>query len=242
VVQLLTAAADLGLQTPLLTQLEVLMQVTNAVLTCSSLDYVHCYAVAHKYRAEDGEPSSRYVAMTSDARVREDMQHAVWKLDTLPAGAWLVMLLTRVLFLAVLAMSLCWLQITYLQVGALAVTGAWSPSPLKSDAVRVGAQFRSEVHSLIQAVTTGQFTQQDLAAASQLLANVASQRDDAASLQFGDEEDGGMDAEGPSGSSSSGNARVLMDLLLRRPMGEVLLSYAAVPNSSWGPNETEYGT
>jgi hypothetical protein len=137
-----------------------------------------------------------------------------------------------------------WLQITYLQVGALAVTGAWSPSPLKSDAVRVGAQFRAEVQSLIQAVNTGQFTQQDLAAASQLLANVASQRDDAAALQFGEEgnqEDGGMEAEGPS-SSSSGNARVLMDLLLRRPMGEVLLSYAAVPNSSWGPGETEYGT
>lgn len=142
------------------------------------------------------------------------------------------------------ATSLCWLQITYLQVGALAVTGAWSPSPLKSDAVRVGAQFRSEVQSLIQAVTNSQFTQQDLAAASQLLANVASQRGDAASLQFGeegDQEDGGMEAKRPSSSSSSGNARVLMDLLLRRPMGEVLLSYAAVPNSSWGPGETEYG-
>ena len=33
-----------------------------------------------------------------------------------------------------------------------------------------------------------------------------------------------------------------MDRLLRRPLGEVLLSYAAVTNSSWGPGETEYGT
>lgn len=149
-------------------------------------------------------------------------------------------------------------QITYLQVGASSVAGAWSSSPLKSDAVRVGALFRSEVDRILQAAAAGQFTQRDLAAAPQLLADVAGQQaagplqvdriPPAAALQEGcgggGEGDGSqmMDESAGGGGEGDGNARVFMDWLLRQPLGEVLLSYAAVPNSSWAPGETEYGT
>lgn len=142
-------------------------------------------------------------------------------------------------------------QITYLQVGASSVAGAWSSSPLKSDAVRVGALFRSEVDRILQAAAAGQFTQRDLAAAPQLLADVAAQQA-AGPLQpppaafqegCGGEGDGQMmDVSTEGAGEGDGNARVLMDWLLRQPLGEVLLSYAAVPNSSWAPGETEYGT
>lgn len=168
------------------------------------------------------------------------------------------------------------MQITYLQVGASAVTGAWgSNSQLKSDAIRVGSLFRAEVQPLLQAVAAGQYTQQELATASQLLANVLTGQPDPqppkqfdAEIEEGD--DGGGDAAGEGamevergsqaggwvfgggGSSISsgsggraggtaGGARVLMDQLLRRPLGEVLLSYAAATGSSWAPGETEYG-
>lgn len=143
------------------------------------------------------------------------------------------------------------LQITYLQAGASSVKAAWGSSALKSDAIRVGAQFRAEVQPLLQSIAAGQFTQQDLAAASQLLADVAGQQTGPLpppSLgEQGDgedegAEDGGMEVEGSGGGRDEGAARVLMDWLLRRPLGEVLLSYAVVPNSSWSPGETEYGT
>jgi hypothetical protein len=135
------------------------------------------------------------------------------------------------------------------------VAGAWSSGPLKSDAIRVGALFRSEVSRILQAAAAGQFTQRDLAAAPQLLANVAGQQAGAGPLAppapFQDGyagEDGSSqmmtDAASAGGAADEGggNARVLMDWLLRQPLGEVLLSYAAVPNSSWGPGEAEYGT
>jgi hypothetical protein len=149
-----------------------------------------------------------------------------------------------------LLLLLLLLKITYLQAGASSVTAAWSSSSLKSDAIRVGAQFRAEVQPLLQSIAAGQFTQQDLAAASQLLADVAGQQTGplpppSPRQQRGGEDEGtedvGMEVEGSGSCRDEGAARVLMDWLLRRPLGEVLLSYAAVPNSSWSPGETEYG-
>lgn len=104
----------------------------------------------------------------------------------------------------------------------------------------------------MQAAAAGQFSQCDLAAAPQLLADVAGQQA-AGPLQpppaafqegCGGGQDGNqmMDASTGGAGEGDGNARVLMDWLLRQPLGEVLLSYAAVPNSSWAPGETEYGT
>lgn len=138
-------------------------------------------------------------------------------------------------------------QITYLQVGASSVTGAWSSNPLKSDSIRVGALFRAEVQRILQALSAGQFTQRDLAAVPQLLANVVGQQSGLLpppsinQTSHDGQETGAMDAEGGD-DATDGKARILMDMLLRKPLGEVLLSYAAVPNSSWGPGPTEYGT
>lgn len=99
-------------------------------------------------------------------------------------------------------------QITYLQVGASAVTGAWGSTPLKSDAIRVGALFRQEIQPLLQAAAAGQFTQQDIEVAPQLLADVTMQQGrgnwDApltAAAKHGDQ--GGMDVE-PDGRDEGG--------------------------------------
>jgi len=127
------------------------------------------------------------------------------------------------------AVLCCAVQITYVQLGAAAVTGTWSSPSLKSDGIRVGALFRAEVSPLTQAVTAGQFSPQDLAAASQLLADVITQRQGAVV--------GDMEVEG----GGDGAARVLMDQLLRRPFGEVLMCYAAATGSCWAAGETEYG-
>lgn len=132
-------------------------------------------------------------------------------------------------------------QIVYLQLGASAVTRTWSSPQLKSDAVHVGALLRAELQPLTHAVAAGQYSRDDIAASSQLLADqfTASEGGAAAGDDGMEVAMGGGGAGG--GDGNDGAARVLMDHLMRQPFGEVLLSFAAVTGSSWAPGETEYG-
>ncbi|KAF8066207.1 LIP1P [Scenedesmus sp. PABB004] len=63
------------------------------------------------------------------------------------------------------------LQVAYLQLGASAVTGAWGPAALTTDALSVAAGFRAEVAPLLDAAAAGQYGLADLQAACDQLAD-----------------------------------------------------------------------
>uniref|UniRef100_A0A383VTA8 Uncharacterized protein n=1 Tax=Tetradesmus obliquus TaxID=3088 RepID=A0A383VTA8_TETOB len=128
------------------------------------------------------------------------------------------------------------LQVTYLQLGASAITGAWGPPSLTADALSVAAQLRTEVQPLLAAAAVGEYSLADLRAACGILADPDAPRGIAAA----DEDDEEMDTDvGADGSGVRGS--VLVDALYGRPFGEVLLGYSAVTPWSWGAGETQYG-
>jgi hypothetical protein len=61
--------------------------------------------------------------------------------------------------------------VTYLQLGASAVTGAWGPPSLTADALSVAAQLRTEVQPLLAAAAAGEYSLADLRAACGILAD-----------------------------------------------------------------------
>ncbi|WIA34108.1 hypothetical protein OEZ86_012479 [Tetradesmus obliquus] len=128
------------------------------------------------------------------------------------------------------------LQVTYLQLGASAITGAWGPPTLTADALSIAAQLRTEVQPLLAAAAAGEYSLADLRAACRILADPDAPRGIAAA----DEDDEEMDTDG--GADGGGvRGSVLVDALYGRPFGEVLLGYAAVTPWSWGAGETQYG-
>lgn len=148
-------------------------------------------------------------------------------------------------------------QVSYLQLGAVAVTGAWGPAGQKADSLSVSAQFRAEVAPLLDAAASGEFCLADLQVACALLANpdggaaaameaAAAAAADAAGAGGGDASDddemnGAGGAAGGGGGGDGSRGSVLVDALAARPFGEVLLGYAAVTPGSWAAGETEYG-
>lgn len=63
------------------------------------------------------------------------------------------------------------MQVTYLQLGASAVTGAWGPSTLKTNSLSVAVQFRQEVQPLLDAAAAGEYSLEDLKVACDILAD-----------------------------------------------------------------------
>jgi hypothetical protein len=62
------------------------------------------------------------------------------------------------------------LQVTYLQLGTTAITGAWGSPSLTADALSVAAQLRSEVQPLLAAAAAGEYSFGDLQSACRILA------------------------------------------------------------------------
>lgn len=62
-------------------------------------------------------------------------------------------------------------QVTYLQLGASAITGAWGPPALTADALSIAAQLRTEVQPLLAAAAAGEYSLADLRAACRILAD-----------------------------------------------------------------------
>jgi hypothetical protein len=80
------------------------------------------------------------------------------------------------------------LQVTYLQLGASAITGAWGPSSLTADALSVAAQLRTEVQPLLAAAAAGEYSLADLQSACAILAyDEAPHGGTAAALDGGEE-------------------------------------------------------